>query len=252
MAATDRGEEMLIVKRGKLLRSWRLLALCGTALVVLAVGASAFLWANRALVSASGSGGEGGVCLPPQGKEPVCHFSGFSAEARYSSVDTTECVDGVYTDIYVFAAQGVRKDPPGPPEGGPQASVFITRYNACTYAYDQFSNSTWENVDVKVTGHLDTATLKADVPMGGGGNLTASETVHVEVAWKGFGDIASTTENKTIRMGHVMLKTRMDGENRMATVNGSVVFGAQTYAIAGTTTISSTKGGTIATALVHS
>jgi hypothetical protein len=247
----EQGEEMFDMRQGKMARRWRLLALGGTILVILGISAGTFALVNRPPAAASGSGGEGGACLPPQGKEPVCHFSGFSADARYSSVDTTVCADGVYTDIYVFAGEGVTKDPPGPPEGGPQASVFLTRYNACTYQYDQFSNATWEQVDVRVTGRLDTATLQATIPWDGVGG-DPSRVIHLDVTWKGFGDIASTSVSKTTRMGNIMLKTKMDGENRMAMVNGVVTYGDERYTITGTTTISSAKGGTIATAIVHS
>jgi hypothetical protein len=226
--------------RAKLLRTLALAL--GVVVIVAAIGVVGFnMQHSAAPVHASGTG-NGGACYVMTGSAPTCLFKGFTADADYSSYDTSTCAEGVYTDYTVYAADNVQMDPSNSTIGGPTVFVGYTQWNNCTYEYTSYYGE--GTATIKTTGNLGSATVQATVPLQDW-SYNMGPTVTVDMTWTGFGPISTVSENISSRNGDTMFRSRYTGSNRMAMVNGTITSGASTYTLTTTGTLSDATGGDI-------
>lgn len=229
------------MRRAKQLRALGLAL--GVVIIVAAVGMVGFnMQRSAAPVHASGSG-DGGPCLVPTGNAPTCQFKGFTADAYYSSYDTSTCPDGVYTYYAVYAADNVQINPSTSTTGGPLVGVFLSQWNNCTYNYGTYYGETTAG-NIKLTGDLGSATAQATIQLQDWSS-NPGPTVTVDVTWTGVGDISTTVDSISRRVGDTIYKSRFTGSDRMAMVNGTISDGTSTYTIATTSTMNDAQGGTI-------
>lgn len=189
----------------------------------------------------------GTPCNQPPGQQATCHFSGFWAQADYSTVDYSTCADGVFTQISVFVSDNTDHYPPGSPEARQFSGVYITTYNNCTFTYQGFAGHS-SSMTLKTTGALGTAALQATVPSD---DTSQNQVFTVNLTWNGYGSIDSQMDSQHIRTGDTLLITHFTGDNRQALFNGTVSDGTTTYTLAGTSTMNSAKSGDIETVSSH-
>lgn len=217
------------------------LGLFVTLCVVAVVGFS--LVGGRA-AHASG-GGDGGFCPQQWDGTPSCQFKGFTAGAQYFGEDTSICADGIYTTVQVFVAQDLSHALPAPATATKYADVGIYQYNSCTYASTAYYGYI-TTADLQVTGRTDGATVQAVIPTTVNWTDQAGPTVTVDLTWKGIGNVANLTTTRDYRDGSIMTRMRMSGDDRMATVNGTISDGAITYTISGMSEIGYAQTGALA------
>jgi hypothetical protein len=218
----------------------------GGVLILAVVGVAGVVGYNMqhtaAPAHASGVGG-GGPCVVQTGGAPVCHFKGFTADANYSSVDRSTCSNGIYTYFAVQVFDGVQINPSSSTTGDPLVYVYFSQYNNCTYSNNWYYGET-TTADIKTTGNLGSATVKATVPLADW-NQNPGPTVTVDVAWTGFGDTSSVMDVQSRRDGGLMTISRFTASNRMAVVSGTISDGTTAYTIATTSVIKDVQSGTV-------
>lgn len=216
----------------------------GVVIVLAAVGVVGFsMQRSTGRVHASGSGGGGGYCFVMTNATPTCHFSGFSAQAYYYSVDRSTCANGVYTYYGVYAADNVQVDPSTSTVGGPLVSVFTSMWNNCTYSYSSYYGQT-TNASIKTTGTLDTATAQATIQTQDW-NHNPGPTVTVDMKWVGFGSTTTLSDMITQRTGDTMYKSHVTGSSRQAMGDGTLTIGTTPVTISSTTVMYDASGGDI-------
>ena len=162
-------------------------------------------------------------------------FRGDSADAYFSDFDGC-----VYTDVYVFASDGINQSPPGPGGASSGTSLFIYQYDSCTdtqlLAAEGFASLA--GPDFQVAGKLSSAALNATVSMYDYVSGTSFD-VDVNLTWTGGSETSRQSSNYHFDSPGCKVNSRFRGTFRSAGVSGSISDGVTNFA-------QGTGGGSIA------
>jgi len=200
-------------------------------LAVLALMLATF--SQHMTASAGGGGGDGDY-----------QFRGRSADAFFSSTDPSGCI---FTDVGVFASEGVLHSQPGPAGAATFISLFISQYNVCTeeqlFAADGVSLA---DPDFQVDKKLNSATLNTMVNVQDA--LTGNTfDVDINLAWTATDPATRQRENSHFGSPGCKLHVRFNGTSRPAEASGSVSNGVTNFALSPSivASISSTRTGAV-------
>ncbi len=150
--------------------------------------------------------------------------SGDSATATFSSVDPTGCI-WTFTDVYVY--ENRFRTEPGPSQPQTWLDLFAYSYDYCQYtsSYELFASTYIPNEDFRMSGGLQSATLQTTFDNYNW--LTgAYETVTVNLAWAGEGDVFRGHSNNQNSGPGYRYMSRSNGSYRAAAPSGSVTVGS--------------------------
>jgi hypothetical protein len=152
-------------------------------------------------------------------------FRGDTADAYFSSFDGC-----VYTDVYVFASDGISQSPPGRGGTSSGTSVSIYKFDSCSetqlLAADGFVSLAASAF--QVSSKLGSAKLSATVPVYdyvSGLNLNVS----VNLTWTGSGSISRQSYRSQYNSPGCKTHSSFSGTWRSAEVSGSVSDGTTNY-----------------------
>lgn len=183
-------------------------------LAVLALALATFSQPTSA--SAGGGGGDGGY-----------NFRGRSADAFFSSTDPSGCI---FTDVGIFASEGVLHSQPGPAGAATFISLFISQYNVCTEEQLLTAEGvSLADADFQVDKKLNSATLNTAVNMFD--HLSGSSfDVNINLVWTAIGPATRQRENSHFSSPGCKLHVRFNGTSRPAEASGSVADGVTNFA----------------------
>lgn len=153
----------------------------------------------------------------------VYHVQGESAHAYFTGVDAAGCV---YTSVDLNAFENRSQQPPGPPQHGSWASLYI-------YQFDYCRSVTLLNAEgevqlaaeaLTVSGGLHSARLTTGFPMydyASGGPVQA----FLDLTWTGSGELSQGGSRSSYSAPQYSSKGRYSGSSRQAEVSGTVQVG---------------------------
>jgi hypothetical protein len=169
-------------------------------------------------------------------------FRGDGADAFFSSTDPSGCI---FTDVFIFASDGIFQNPPGPSGASSGTDLFMFQYDACAnmVLLDAFGFASLAGPDFQVFGKLDSATLNATVNMYDYVSDSFFD-VFVDLAWMGNGPLVRQSSNSHFNSPGCKIHSRFRGTFRPAEVLGSISDGTTNFTPEpGGGTISSVKQG---------
>jgi hypothetical protein len=183
--------------------------------------------------SAGGGGGTG-------------KFRGESASAFFSSVDSSGCI---FTDVSVFASEGVFQSSPGPGNFSSGASLFISQYDVCLgvqlIAAD--GGVSLAGPDFQVVSKLQSASLHATIDVFDYVSGTPFQ-VAVNLGWTASAPLSRQNSNSHFQSPGCIFNSHFSGSFRPAIAWGSVSDGVTEFVPTASfdASISSVKSGTVA------
>lgn len=152
-------------------------------------------------------------------------FRGDTADAFFSTFDGC-----VFTDVFVFASDGINQSPPGPGGASSGANLFISQYDVCTdtqlLAAEGFASLAPS--DFQVGGKLSSASLSANVGMFDYVSSTPFD-VSVNLTWTGNGPTVRQSSSSHFSSPGCKVHSRFRGTFRGAEVSGTVSDGVTNY-----------------------
>jgi hypothetical protein len=153
-------------------------------------------------------------------------FRGDTADAYFSSFDGC-----VYTEMYVFASDGINQSPPGPAGVSSGTDLWIYQYDSCNdiQLRDAYGFAWLAGPDFQVSGKLGSAALNATV------NVYDYVTdsffdVYVNLTWTGVGATFRQSSNSHYDSPGCKVHNRFRGTFRSAAVSGTVSDGVTNFA----------------------
>lgn len=173
----------------------------------------------------------------------VFKFRGHSASAFFSSIDPSGCIN---TGGSVFAFEDISHSPPGPGSSSAALLIDIFQHDFCTDTPLLSASGSAELADFQVAGNLDSATVRATVPMFDSVSGTAF-AVTVDLTWTSTSSLGhqSSQYKQNFQGCHVNLKN--NSAFRYAEASGTVSDGTTNFTPLPSTqgTIFLAKGGEI-------
>jgi hypothetical protein len=157
----------------------------------------------------------------------IFHFSGKNAQAFFTSLDSTNCVE---TDVFVFAEDTKFQQPPG--RGSPEsdANLGISKYDSCTQTQliNAFGFAFLGPTDLQIVRTLGSATLNTtiDVFDSVSGN---SFSVSVSLTWTAFGVPTLENFHDFFKTQGFIVDEHFHGTTRAANASGTVSDGTTNF-----------------------
>jgi hypothetical protein len=146
-------------------------------------------------------------------------FNGMSADAAFSGIDPSGCVD---TYVHVFGAELALKREPGRPVGGPLAEVYLYQSNLCTFETLRQTFGQTDDAVFDADGAMNETRLRATIPTVDFIS-NAEVLVEVDVTWTGTGERVSASQRERLKFPGSMVTEWFKGVLREAAATGTVV-----------------------------
>lgn len=154
----------------------------------------------------------------------VFHQQGETAYANFANMDAAGCV---YTQIDVHAFEDRMQAPPGPPERGSWATLYVYQYDYCQER--TLLNADGETVlspdAFRVFGSLQSARVDAVITLNdfvSGGPLQAS----LSFTWTGTSELFQGGSSNHVRNAQYSISSRYTGSQRQADATGTILVGS--------------------------
>jgi len=158
----------------------------------------------------------------------IFKFSGLSADAYFSTPDSTGCI---FTDVFVFASQGKQQSPPGPPGAQSGANIYISQYDICNNYVQLLGASGFTPLgsgDFQVSKDLGAATLNVTINVYDYVSDTSFD-VAVNLDWVGIGDLQKGKSSSQYQSGKCKFHSRWMGSWRFAESTGTISNGVTNF-----------------------
>jgi hypothetical protein len=172
-------------------------------------------------------------------------IDGDSADAYFSTVDATGCID---TDVYVFANRGKEQNPPGAPGFQSSANLWLSQYDTCTSTQLLGANgfTSLGDQDFQVDNGLNAATLNSTINVY---DYISGATFDVAISlnWSATGPVSKGSWSSHYHSGKCITQYRSTGSWRPAQASGAVTVGATNYTPQASqgASLSTAKGGSL-------
>lgn len=185
--------------------------------------------------------------LPPaaRAEASVSHFQDESAHAYFTGVDSTGCI---YSMVDVNAYEDRFQAPPGPPQRGSWATLYVYQYDYCQdVTVRNFYGLSELTADaLTVSGGLKSARVATVLTLFdyvSGGQIQAS----LDLTWTGTGDLFQGGGSSHFNGPQYGSFGRYRGSSRQAELAGTIVVGSTNIELGadGYASIQSSQSGTI-------
>lgn len=154
----------------------------------------------------------------------------YRGNAAYASVSKT---DGCITTwIDVSFAESRYQDPPGQPDAGASAHVYVSQFDWCQYTslLDAFGQSVLPQSAFQINGSLQSAHVSTTIQAFDSSSGTAVPIV-VDLTWTGTGSAFRSHYSNWARYPTYSYRSHATGEYRYADISGSIAAGTLSVAV---------------------
>ena len=157
----------------------------------------------------------------------IFHFSGKNAQAFFTSLDSTNCVE---TDVFILAEDTKFQQPPGRGTSGSDASLEISKFDSCagTQLIDAFGFATLSPTDLQIGTNLGSAKLNTTFDVFDFVSLN-SFSVSVSLSWTSFGAPTPTNFHDFFHTPGFVLDEHFNGTARPANASGTISDGTTNF-----------------------